>query len=110
MKTDIVVDVLGTYRCHTNAWRTLAALGIFLTLKGNIWPERVPSSILKYIGRPDWVFENPEHMKEAAIALLNIPEASRQAFRQMRKEFIIGNGENNLERQIRDFEIGRAHV
>lgn len=66
------------YNAHTTASDALWAGLPIITLLGHAFPGRVAASLLKAIGLPELITQNPKEYEELAVGLAKNPEALQQ--------------------------------
>ena len=66
------------YNAHTTASDALWANLPIITVLGNAFPRRVAASLLKAIGLPELISQNPKEYKELAVSLATNPAVLQQ--------------------------------
>ncbi|QWE12813.1 glycosyltransferase family 41 protein [Polynucleobacter sp. AP-Titi-500A-B4] len=74
---DLFLDTL-PYNAHTTASDALWSDLPIITVLGNAFPGRVAASLLKAIGLPELITQNPKEYEELAVSLATNPAALQQ--------------------------------
>jgi predicted O-linked N-acetylglucosamine transferase (SPINDLY family) len=74
---DLFLDTL-PYNAHTTASDALWSDLPIITVLGNAFPGRVAASLLKTVGLPELITQNPKEYEELAVSLATNPAALQQ--------------------------------